>query len=186
MIPVAALEGIHTGRPAAVLGGGPSLRADFPRLPDHAVRLSVNQHGTRYGRCEFLVYLDSPNLHPSMLRLMLEFPGLRVGRDHWSQVDLSGAAWWQELFSSQLAAWLACFMGCEPVLLAGMDCYQGDQMYDDPDCENFNPTNAAYTLPLDMHLASWRKAFQKCPHPERIRAMSGPLASVFGDWQTKS
>ena len=89
-----------------------------------------------------------------------------------------GAGWtpWIGEYSSSLATWLACWLGCEPVLLCGMDCYQGQRS---PDAD---PRDLAYTYPLEQHLKFWRQAFERCPHAERIRAMSGPLVEVFGKY----
>jgi hypothetical protein len=156
--------------------------------------IAVNHHGLEYVQApiklvqapkklvqaDYMVFWDSPESNAKMLEAMGRFKGMRVSPlAEWSDVDLSGVEWWRGCFSSHLATWLACWMGCNPVLLAGMDCYQGPRPAD------ANPRNNAYKMTLEEHLECWRPALEKCPHAERIRAVSGPLVRVFGKWEGK-
>jgi hypothetical protein len=72
-------------------------------------------------------------------------------------------------------------MECNPVILCGMDCYQGEVMYCHPRPDFHHPV---FDAPLEAHLERWRQAFSACPHPERIRAASGPLVDVFGAFES--
>jgi hypothetical protein len=87
---------------------------------------------------------------------------------------------WTGFYSSNTAAWFALFMGCDPVILCGMDCYQGKEVY-------FHSTKRdcpAFHYPLEHHLRPWiEEGRNLLPHPERLRAMSGPLVNVFGAYQ---
>ncbi|OGW38989.1 MAG: hypothetical protein A2010_08475 [Nitrospirae bacterium GWD2_57_9] len=177
MIPIASLQNIHAGRPAAVLGGGPSLPADLPRVPPGAVLISVNHHALRYIHADYTVFLDDLARMPMPGDEIRSKGGLFVTRQPEMDIDLGGSTWWQGRFSSHLACWFACWLGCSPVLLCGMDLYRN------PIPPGDDPRNQAYQTPLAEHLAGWREAFQRCPHPERIRAMSGPLVAIFGKWQ---
>lgn len=176
MISIYSLRDIHTGRPAVVLGGGPSLQADLAWFPRRAVLFGVNQHWIQFiWGAQFLVFMDEPGRNKIMLELVQTYMGVKVSPlFNWTDVDLAGADWWKGNFSSHLAVWLACYMGCDPVLLYGIDCYQGPRSLDADLNDN------AYNTSLEEHLAGWRQAFEKCPHPERIRAMSGPLVEIFG------
>jgi hypothetical protein len=98
----------------------------------------------------------------------------------WTDVDLEGADYWNANFSSALATWLACWMGCEPVLLAGMDLYQGKQKYF-YEYPNLILT-ASHVASAGVQMRAWRQAWEKCLRPEVIRAMSGPLMEVFGGY----
>ena len=139
--------------------------------------LSVNQHALQYVWTNYLIFLDDPGRSFAMLNLMNTYQGVKVSPlSAWSNVDLAGADWWKGRFSSHLATWLACWLGCNPVLLCGMDCYQGQRTAD------ADPRDNAYNLPLSEHLESWQLALEKCPHPERIRAINGPLVEIFGNW----
>jgi hypothetical protein len=175
MISILELKDIHAGRPGAVLGGGPSLQTDIERIPPGAVLISVNYHALQIVNADYLVFWDSPACHPAMLEAWGRYKGVKVSPlAEWTDVDLSGVEWWRGCFSSHLATWFACWLGCDPVLLAGMDCYQGPRPAD------ADPRNYAYKMPLKEHLDGWREAFKRCPHPERIQAISGPLVEVFG------
>jgi hypothetical protein len=178
MISILDLQDIHAGQPGAVLGGGPSLLRDMVKLPREVIQISVNHHALRYAYfAQYLVFIDDPHRHPLLLEdaSPLNTFRVRVSRlPEWSDVDLTGADWWNGRFSSHLATWLACWMGCDPVLLCGMDCYQGERP---PDAD---PRDNAYNSPLSEHLNGWRQALEKCPHPERIKAVSGPLVEIFG------
>ena len=174
MIRYLSLRDIHAGRPGAVLGGGPSLSADLKRIPKDAVLIAVNHHALQYGSVDYTVFLDDVNRFPIPLHEIRSKGGVFVSRQQESDVDLGGPEWWQGRFSGHLACWLACWVGCDPVLLCGMDLYQNLIPPEE------DPRNQAYQTPLEEHLDGWRLAFKKCPHPERIRAVSGPLVKIFG------
>jgi hypothetical protein len=176
MIPILSLKNKHAGTPGVVMGGGPSLKADMKRIPilKIAVLIAVNHHGLENAYAHYTVFLDDvPSLRISLAELR-DKGGVLVSRQPESDVDLGGADWWQARFSGQLACWFACWIGCNPVILCGMNLYQNPI----PTLEDAR--NLAYQQPLDEHLKDWKYAFKRCPHPERIRAMSGPLVKIFG------
>lgn len=174
-IPIASLRDFHAGKPGTVLGGGPSLREDLNSVPAETVLIAVNHHAFKYIlSADYTVFLDDvPSLRISGEELRT-LGGVLVSRQPESDVDLGGSTWWQGRFSGHLACWLGDWLGCNPVILAGMDLYQNPLPPDD------DPRNLAYKMPLEEHLKGWRLAFEKCQHPERIRAVSGPLVKVFG------
>jgi hypothetical protein len=174
MTTIASLRDKHAGRPGAVLGGGPSLEKDLKKVPAGAVLISVNHHALKFIKADYTVFLDDIIRLPLPWDKIKSLGGLLVSRQPESDVDLGGSNWWQARFSGQLACWFACWVGCDPVLLAGMNLYQNPP----PTIEEVK--NLAYQAPLEEHLKGWREAFQKCPHPERIKAVSGPLVEIFG------
>jgi hypothetical protein len=183
-ISISALRDLHQGQPAAVLGGGPSLPADLACVSTETVLISVNHHALRLieDQADYIVFMDKPENYPALRTALLGSMAVRVSQIKGAgEVDLAGAPYWDGGFSSTLATWLACWMGCDPVLLCGMDCYQGDQkyFYERTDIQ-FDQT---FYYPLENHLKAWRPALQKCQHPERIKAVSGPLVQIFGEWQ---
>ena len=182
MMSIFDLRNQFRGRPAAVLGGGPSLPADLKRLPPQTVLIAVNDHALHCCAPDFLVFLDIPNAQilPELARAVEEFDGVRVSITPLSDVDLSGSSYWDGGFTSSLATWFACWLGCAPVILCGMDCYQGEKKYCHPRPDFYHPV---MDYPLEMHLNAWRPAWQHCSHPENIVAMSGPLKSLFGEYR---
>jgi hypothetical protein len=169
------------GRPAAVLGGGPSLPADMERLPAGCLLIAVNNHAFHVCEPDFMVYNDRPVDHPDLGAAIYACAGkvTRVSSDPTSDV-LFDVDVWTGFYSSNTATWFACWLGCDPVILCGMDCYQGEKKYFHewtrmPGLVDF------VNLPLEHHIRPWiEDSKNMCPHSERIRAMSGPLVSVFG------
>lgn len=180
MIPLSSLHNSRTHQPAAVLGGGPSLPADVSRLPEGALLIAANDHALHVGiQPDVMVINDLPSCKPQLLQAVMTFAGMRFSQHtEYSDVELD-VDYWCEL-SGMTAAWLALFMGCDPVLLCGMDLYQGEAKYchDQPE----RADKAIYKRTLEQHLKHWRKVYEHCPHPERIRAVSGPLVDVFGEY----
>jgi uncharacterized Rossmann fold enzyme len=181
MISILDLHDHFHGRPAAILGGGPSLPGDLKRLPKEAVLIAVNDHALHFCEPEFMVFMDIPNAQilPELTQAVNHFHGTKVSITPLSDVDLSGSEFWNGGFTSSLATWFALYLGCNPVILCGMDCYQGNVKYCHPRPNFYHPV---MDYPLEMHFIAWRKAFEKCPHPERIFAMSGPLIEIFGSY----
>ncbi len=86
---------------------------------------------------------------------------------------------WTGFYSSNTAAWFACWMGCDPVILCGMDLYQGERAY-----FHEYEDKPQFHYPLEHHLQPWiEEAKSRLPGWERVRAMSGPLVNVFGAYQ---
>jgi hypothetical protein len=61
-----------------------------------------------------------------------------------------------------------------------MDLYQGPVKY----CHPMARDEEAWHYPLDFHLRPWQEDCRNSvPHPERLRAMSGPLVNLFGAYE---
>jgi len=165
----------YKGRPAAVLGGGPSLPGDMKRLPKNCILIAVNYHASYLCKPEFMVYNDHPEIDPELMDAVCGFDGVRVSPEPTSDIKFDVPVW-TGFYSSQTAAWFALWMGCDPVILCGMDCYQGDRAYfhDYVDQESFH-------YPLEHHITSWvEDARNMLPGWERVKVMSGPLIDIFG------
>jgi len=166
------LRNAHTGLPAVIMGGGPTLQADLANVPVGAVVIQVNHHNPRPSRADYLVFMDAPEKFPQLRMAIEATPAMLIStRREWTDVDLGGAKWWNGRFTGHLATWLGCWMGCDPVILCGFDCYQ---------VRPPGSMDSAYDMPLEKHLEEWRQAFERCPNPERIRVVSGPLLDIFG------
>jgi hypothetical protein len=173
------LRELHAGRPGGVLGGGPSLPGDLERLPEGCILISVNQHALRLVTADYLVFLDDPRRSLEVQDVLREFQGVQVSRRRgWGNVQLGGECpRWLGQYSGHVAAWLADWLGCDPVLLCGMDLYQGKDEY------FYRPGQHRRRPGLEEALKGWKKLKDVTPHPERMRAVSGPLVEVFGRWK---
>lgn len=171
-------------RPAAVLGGGPSLPADLERLPKDCTLLAVNNHAfypVHHCDPHFMFYMDDPRKAPDLFAALEIFKGTVVCPFPETQVTLPKGQYYDGGFTSALAAWFALWSNFDPVILCGMDLYQGEEKYCHPRPGFHHPVMDA---PLENHLRSWRNVAKHVPHPERIRAMSGPLVEIFGAYES--
>ena len=166
--------------PAAILGGGPSLPEDLKKLPKECMLIAVNDHAFHHCMPHVMVYQDHLSQAPAVANVIEDFEITVVCPWKNSHVKLP-PNWWDMNQSSGLATWFACWIGATDVILCGMDCYQGEVKYCHPRPGFDHPI---FRVPVEKHQDRWREAFKKCPNPERIKAMSGPLVDVFGqyDW----
>lgn len=180
---MSSLRDRYTGRPAAVLGGGPSLPADMARLPEGSLRIAVNYHyqALTGEDPDFMVFNDHMEPFPALAQAVRKTNAIKVTPDAENSDIIFDVDVWTGFYSSNTATWLALWMGCDPVILCGMDCYQGDQLYCHPsdgyDC-------AAFHKPLAEILRPWIEDGKNLlPHQERLKVMSGPLVGVFGGYE---
>jgi len=166
------------GIAAAVLGGGPSLPGDLARLPIGCLLIAVNYHALQFCRPAFMVYNDQPENDPDMVKALLNKTLIKVSPEPSSDV-LFDVNVWTGFYSSNTAAWFALWIGCDPVILCGMDCYVGEVKY----CHPYTMDQPSFHYPLDDHLRPWiEEGRNLLPHVERLKAMSGPLVNIFGQY----
>jgi hypothetical protein len=192
----------YTGRPGIVIGGGAAAPRQIASLPadviNDAVLYAVNHHAFHLlppHYIDHVVYMDNPlrDRHKALANIagavrnldserVLTHPGRISQNPGVSSFGLPFKGFWDGGFSSTLATWCACYMGCDPVILVGMDCYQvrneKGSLYLDG-----SPDPQAAKNPLKDHIAAWRPALDHCPHPDRIVAAGGPLVEIFGRYR---
>ena len=167
------------GRPAAVLGGGPSLPDDLARLPADCVLIAVNYHAAYLCKPDFMVYNDHPGSDQALRAAVKLAEAVRVSPEPTSDI-LFDVDVWTGFYSSNTAAWFALWLGCNPVILCGMDMYQGERVYFHP----YSHDAPSFHYPLDHHIRPWiEDGRARLPHVERLRVMSGPLQNVFPAYQ---
>lgn len=169
----------YAGRAAAVLGGGPSLPDDLKRLPEGCLLIAVNHHAQRLVKPDFMVYNDHfEHLEAQLQEAVLRGDVTRVSPEPSSDIEFDVPVW-TGFYSSNTATWFALWLGCDPVILCGMDLYQGERAYfhEYEDLPHFH-------LPLEHHIRPWiEEAKNLLPGWQRVRAMSGPLVGIFGAYQ---
>lgn len=171
----------YVGRTAAVLGGGPSLPGDMERLPNGCLLIAVNHHARLLCQPDYMVYNDTPDTDPLLKEAVKAKDVTLVSPDPTSDIKFDTDVW-TGFYSSNTAAWFALWMGCDPVILCGMDCYQGDNKY----FHDYSHDVPSFHYPLDDHLRPWiEDGHRRLPHVERLRVMSGPLARVFPLYEGK-
>jgi hypothetical protein len=183
LITLLSLKGTHKSRPAAILGGALSLPEDVQNLPADSLLIAVNDHAFFIGvNPHMMVFFDPPECRPDFKHLVDTWrDGLRVTDMLWcTDVDVRGVER-PEVRSGQFAAWLAIYLGCNPILLCGMDLYTSEQKYCHP-MDEYLVSNI-FEEPVENHIRDWRKLL-KYPGHQRIRAMSGPLVEIFGKFSS--
>jgi hypothetical protein len=171
------------GMPAAILGGGPSLPEDVKRLPMGCILIAVNYHALFMEGCDpdFMVFNDQPESDPRLVEAVQNFKNVRVSPYPGSDIEFDVPVWTGS-YSSNTATWFALWMGCDPVILCGMDCYQGERVY----FHEYSHDSPAFHYPLDDQLRPWKEDGKNLlPHVERVRVMSGPLTRVFPAYEIK-
>jgi hypothetical protein len=175
---VGALYRSREGRPAIVVGGGPSAPAQLAGLPAslraQAVYVGANAHAFGLGiNPDFIVCKD--HRHTETKQLMEEalrpFGVPLVSRQHWADYRLT--QWPLQGNSGMMALGLAVMMGCRPVIPVGFDCYQGATYFHDPGAKNVS---------LGLLDSQWISRYRRLSgrmEMAPIRAVGGPLARVF-------
>lgn len=171
------LKDRHKGRPAVILGAGPSLPGQLGLIPEAAVRISVNERPPKLVRCDYIVFCDT-----NTVGMVEGLDGEKISPFKSADYRLDKEVWFGGLSSSTSAAYIACYMGCAPVVLMGMDLYQGAREYFD-DLPGTGFRSSASKSSLERHTAMWREALLKCPNPAVIKAAGGPLVEIFGKYE---
>ena len=165
----------YAGRPASILGGGPSLPGDIARLPENCVLIAVNYHAFHLVKPDFMVYNDCPEGDSILEEAVRQHQAVMVSPDPSSDVEFDVPVW-SGFYSSNTAAWFALWLGCDPVILCGMDCYQGEKVY----FHAYTHDVPCFHYPLEHHIRPWVEDGRNLlPHVDRVRVMSGPLGTVF-------
>ena len=166
----------HAGRAGIAMGGGPSLPEQVARAPEGALLISANEHGCFLRRCDFIMACDDlsnkPLKAPDGRTVKIRDLGTPIISSRRSIADVYYST--APLNNSGIcAAWALWVMGCAPILLAGMDCFQGGTYF-----HNHKAISTGNNLQLIHHLNKWRRLKAKIPRAP-IRSLGGPTAEVF-------
>jgi len=114
--------------------------------------------------------------NPLQVIAVQEHKAIHVSPEPTSDVAFDVPDVWTGFFSSNTATWFALWLGCDPVILCGMDCYQGPVKH----CPPSTYYSPQFDMPLDFYTRCWSEDCRNSvPNPERIRVMSGPLTDIF-------
>jgi hypothetical protein len=172
----------RAGKAAIITGGSIALPADFhlasARYPD-AVVISPNQHGCVIGvEVDFICCYD--NIH-GILRDAAEKHRISVWPPIITYHTIPGHEVYKLLeypvwpMSGQLACWIALSLGCCPIILCGMGCYNPNEgTY----CHDADFKSEGLRIPLETHKDDWIRV-REALKSARIRAVSGPLVGIF-------
>ncbi len=177
----------YYGKPALVIGGGPSARADLPKLTDSdfkpAVVLSANEHGLYQGhyKVDFLVNVD--RIHCArkvyMEPYLRQFNTPVINAHSWADYRLPN--WKGSANSGITAIAVGCTLGCWPVVVTGVDLFMvGRQYFHDQDAADRTPRPKSAA---PSHIAKVRaNELRKWAGDYPIRPASGPLTKYFPEY----
>lgn len=161
---IGELAHAHAGRAGVVIGGAPSRLTEIAACPADALYVSVNAHGLMARACDYVCAKDA-------IGETLKGRGAPV---------ISGKPFADILvFERRLgdSAQLACFalwvMGCAPIIVIGVECYQGATYAHDP-----RAVSSGQSLTLAQHLTRWRALLNLAPGA-MVRPVGGPLTAIF-------
>ena len=174
------LHDIYEGRPIAVLGGGPNLPGDLLHVPEDAILISLNHHATYLRDCHYIAFVDTPDAHPELLKATNDYIGRRITNvPGYSDYDMYGVQYWQGGGSGMFATWVASYMGGDPVLLCGINCFQSNPPHFHETEKIQIRKSGWHGRSVEYHISKWSRCFDRCPNPHRIKAVSGPLTKIF-------
>ena len=162
--------GKHEGRPAIVICGGPSapeqLESIRKRLDD-PVLISVNEHGCKLTKCDYLVALDNIGHKDRGLGFAVDFDVECITPYKWADIKLTG--YWNANNSGRTACWVAWKLGCSPVVIVGADLYKGGTYFWDGKAHS-----SGRNTKLEGHIKEWQVLPHRVP-AEILACAGGPL-----------
>jgi hypothetical protein len=178
--PITNILSRYYGKPALVIGGGPSVRDNLPVLEDQgfkpAVVLSANEHGLHQAhyKVDFLVNVDRVHcVKKVMMEDYLRQFGVQVINAH-SWADYRLPDWKMSANSGIQAIAVACVLGCWPVVVTGVDLFMiGRQYFHVADEKPRNRPSLTYMA--KQRITEMRRWAGDYP----VRPVSGPLTQVF-------
>jgi hypothetical protein len=169
------------GKPILVIGGGPSVLADLPKLDIvPACVISANDHGFRQTRfpVDLIVNLDKRHcmLQVPMQKVLRPFNVPIVNPHSWADYRL--AEWRMAGNSGMAAVAVAAALGASQVIVTGIDMFAGGRKY------FHDPGGKVPKENRQKHPSSRRAKARLLPLKEfcagaNIRPMSGPMTEIF-------
>jgi hypothetical protein len=166
-------KGCHRDAPAIVIGKSPWVEEDMrsaERAAPTAIRIGVNDSAKRW-HCDYSPWLDvqvAEHLLPGVLHICQDTPTFQkifAGQDalvsfFTSPPDLPAGwgkfnrhwprPWGCITYTSMLSIWLAWYMGCRPVFIAGIDGMTREgRWYDDRDVSAEQNEFLTQTMPAN-------------------------------------
>lgn len=130
---VTALFNRWEGKPALVIGGGPSVLRDLPKLSHDNISLviSANEHGFKQDKfkVDLVTNVDKMHcLHKIPMEKILRPYGVPIVNRH-SWADYRLPDWHFSGNTGMTAIALAALLGANPVIVTGIDMWYGGRIY---------------------------------------------------------
>lgn len=173
---VTDLYGMQLGRPAIIVGGGPSAPEQLEQIRGNAsfLVISANGHAAKLGLQADYVFCKD-HVHTETKQLME--PCVRplgapiVSHLYWAEYRTP--KWPVQGNSGMQAIALAAMLGCAPIIPIGFDCYQEGTYFHDPKAKNVSAGKKP---------GYWQNRYGRLKlrlEGAAIRSVGGPLTATF-------
>lgn len=160
----------HVHSAALIIGGAPSWLDEYHDVTSSwdvitsYITLSANDHGAKRVPCDYIVACDDleARLRPYNIPILSKYT--------WADYRI----YEMPLPNSALmASWAAWIMGCSPIIICGVECFQGKTYLDNPKADS-----SGKRLPLKEHLKRWARLKDFAPDGQ-FRPVGGILCDLF-------
>lgn len=126
----------HAGQTIVVMGGGPSLPEAMRQVRRPDVLISANEHGAMLGPVDYIVSVDHTHqrLKMPMREVLAQYPARTISPCLWADYRIPDYR--SRGNAGMNAMWVAWVLGAWPLVVAGIDCYQGATYYHDAEAES--------------------------------------------------
>ena len=179
MLYLEQFEDVYQDYEIAILGGGENLPYDIFKVyaeNKNIMLLGINYHSIILPQLDFILYLDARDSKSGVDDYCLKHPGtiLSMQKQDLREHDIYIGRAKMFGFSGTLGTWICDYMGFKKIYICGIDLYTGKkEHWHRPPTDKMSKWNAAPSL--DAH----RKVRDALKHPDRIKAVSGPLMEVY-------
>lgn len=173
----------HYDKPALIIGGGPSVLEDLPGLPEHYFDcvISANEHGFKQPKfaVDYIVNVDKRHtVTGEPMKWRLAPYGKPIINSH-SWADYRLLDWRLAGNSGITAIAVAVILGCDPIVVTGVDCWQANQLYFH---SKEGLQNRAVGQKFKPYLLEQVGSFVRSRegYYANLRSLSGPIKEKFG------
>jgi hypothetical protein len=187
MLVISDLFGLYVDRPILVIGGGPSVAEDLPKLVDlrPALVLSANEHGCKqdFFRVDYIVHCDKVHCMKRTPegRTIPMAPHLReYGKpliSRWSTADVRLEDWRFTGNSGTTAVAVAAALGGSPIVVTGLDFWATGRRYFHDGTQAPRERRRINGGPVVQHPDRRLNALAQFVEHAHVRPMSGLLAT---------
>lgn len=161
------------------MGGGSSLPLAFiphfnpAGIPSDAVLVDANDHGCQLARTGLIRTPDFCAVVDRIEGRIRKWKVPIVAGRNFADIRLPDLMGFQ---AGMTAAYVLWAFGCSPILLAGMDLYDGGTYWHD-----HNADSAGRSQSVKEHVKRWERIIPVCKGA-MFRAINGPLVDLFGKY----
>jgi hypothetical protein len=182
---LSALFNRWAGQPILVIGGGPSVNEDLPKLVAAGVKpacvISANEHGfkQKWFPIDLVVNVDKVHclLHRPMEEILRPLGAPIVNRHSWADFRLAD---WPGIGNTGITSIaVAAALGANPVLVTGIDMWKGGRLYFHEKPVEVTRHRRQIRASVARRTREKARALVGFVKGANIRPLSGPLCEIY-------